>query len=66
MFLESNSRKAHDDLALKMAHKSMTLLKNEGILPLNKNLIKKIAVIGPNAVKELKEPSKETILDSNS
>jgi beta-glucosidase len=46
---EINNKKAHDDLALKMAHKSMTLLKNEGILPLNKNLIKKIAVIGPNA-----------------
>ena len=46
---ELNNRKAHDDLALKMAHKSMTLLKNEGILPLNKKLIKKIAVIGPNA-----------------
>ncbi|MDG1794736.1 MAG: glycoside hydrolase family 3 C-terminal domain-containing protein [Flavobacteriaceae bacterium] len=46
---ELNNRKAHDDLALKMAQKSMTLLKNEGILPLNKNLIKKIAVIGPNA-----------------
>ena len=46
---ELNNRKAHDDLALKMAQKSMTLLKNDGILPLNKNFIKKIAVIGPNA-----------------
>ena len=42
---ELNNRKEHDDLALKMAHKSMTLLKNKGILPLKKNLIKKIAVI---------------------
>ena len=46
---ELNNGRAHDDMALKMAHKSMTLLKNNGILPLNKNLIKKIAVIGPNA-----------------
>tara|TARA_Y100000385_G_scaffold249888_1_gene271616 strand:- start:17749 stop:19965 length:2217 start_codon:yes stop_codon:yes gene_type:complete len=46
---EINNRKAHDDMALKMAQKSMTLLKNNGILPLNKNRIKKIAVIGPNA-----------------
>ena len=46
---ELNNSTAHDDMALKMAHKSMTLLKNNGILPLNKNLIKKIAVIGPNA-----------------
>ncbi len=43
------NNKSHDDLALKMAHKSMTLLKNDGILPLNKKRIKKIAVIGPNA-----------------
>jgi beta-glucosidase len=36
-------------MALKMAKKSMTLIKNNGILPLDKNLIKKVAVIGPNA-----------------
>ena len=35
-------------LALKIANKSMVLLKNDGILPLNKS-IQKIAVIGPNA-----------------
>ena len=46
---EINNSKAHDDMALKMAQKSMTLLKNDGILQLNKNKIKKIAVIGPNA-----------------
>ena len=46
---EINNSKAHDNLALKMAQKSMTLIKNDGILPLNKNRIKKIAVIGPNA-----------------
>lgn len=46
---EKNDSKAHDDIALKMAQKSMTLLKNEGILPLDKSKIKKIAVIGPNA-----------------
>lgn len=46
---EINNSKAHDEMALKMAQKSMTLLKNEGILPLNKSKIKKIAVIGPNA-----------------
>ena len=41
---EINNRKAHDDMALKMAQKSMTLLKNNGILPLNKNRIKKFFV----------------------
>ncbi|MCX7795991.1 MAG: glycoside hydrolase family 3 C-terminal domain-containing protein [bacterium] len=38
----------HRELALKAARESMVLLKNEGILPLSKD-IKSIAVIGPNA-----------------
>ena len=37
------------DLALEVAQKSIVLLKNNGILPLDKNKIKSIAVIGPNA-----------------
>lgn len=41
---------AHKRQAYEMARKSMVLLKNEGnILPLNKNKLKRIAVIGPNA-----------------
>ncbi len=40
---------AHRDLALEAAQKAIVLLKNEGILPLDKNKIKSIAVIGPNA-----------------
>jgi beta-glucosidase len=40
---------AHRDLALEAAGKAIVLLKNEGILPLDKNKIKSIAVIGPNA-----------------
>lgn len=43
--LESESHKAH---ALKMAHESMVLLKNNGLLPLPNNL-RRIAVLGPNA-----------------
>ena len=39
---------AHKEHALKMARQSMVLLKNNGVLPLRKNL-KSIAVIGPNA-----------------
>ncbi|MBN1925218.1 MAG: glycoside hydrolase family 3 C-terminal domain-containing protein, partial [Prolixibacteraceae bacterium] len=46
---EINDCEEHSELALEMAQKSMTLLKNEGILPLNLKKIKKIAVIGPNA-----------------
>jgi beta-glucosidase len=41
--------KENRDLALEVAQKSIVLLKNEGILPLKKNKIKSIAVIGPNA-----------------
>ncbi len=39
----------HRDLALEAAQKAIVLLKNDGILPLDKNKIKSIAVIGPNA-----------------
>jgi len=46
---EKLDSKAHRELALEAAQKSIVLLKNNGILPLNKNKIKSIAVIGPNA-----------------
>lgn len=39
----------HRDLALEAAHKAIVLLKNDSILPLDRNKIKSIAVIGPNA-----------------
>ncbi len=37
------------NLALKVAQKAIVLLKNDGMLPLNKDKVKSIAVIGPNA-----------------
>lgn len=37
------------EMALRAAHESIVLLKNEGLLPLPKNKYKKIAVIGPCA-----------------
>lgn len=40
---------ASDKLALKAAHESIVLLKNEKLLPLSKTKYKKIAVIGPCA-----------------
>ncbi|MGH9469071.1 MAG: glycoside hydrolase family 3 C-terminal domain-containing protein [Terriglobia bacterium] len=43
-----NDSPAHRRLALKAARESMVLLKNNGVLPLKRN-IKTIAVIGPNA-----------------
>jgi beta-glucosidase len=39
----------HQALALEVADKSMVLLKNDGILPLDRSKFKTIAVIGPNA-----------------
>ncbi len=47
---EKNDCKEHREYALEVAKKSMVLLKNEdSILPLDKNKLKSIAVIGPNA-----------------
>lgn len=47
---EKNDCKEHRELALKVSQKTMVLLKNENnILPLNKNKINSIAVIGPNS-----------------
>ena len=40
---------AHDALALRAAEKSMVLLKNDGVLPLDPGKVRTIAVIGPNA-----------------
>lgn len=39
----------HKALAREAARKTMVLLKNDGVLPLDSTKIKKIAVIGPNA-----------------
>jgi beta-glucosidase len=43
--------KEHRDLALEAAQKSIVLLKNDGILPLNRDNMKSIAVMGPGAAK---------------
>ncbi len=46
---EMVSSDAHKKVSLESAEKSMVLLKNSGLLPLDKNAIKSIGVIGPNA-----------------
>ena len=51
--LFENDTDEHDAMALKAAEKSMTLLKNDGVLPLNTEKIKTIAVVGPNADSKL-------------
>ena len=47
--IEINDSELHNNAALEMAQKSMTLLKNNGVLPIHKSNISKIAVVGPNA-----------------
>jgi len=47
-YAENNSPE-HQALALRVARESIVLLKNDGLLPLKRAGIKRIAVIGPNA-----------------
>lgn len=47
--LLDNDTDANNELAYQAATRSITLLKNDGILPLDKSKLKTIAVIGPNA-----------------
>jgi len=47
--MAENDTPAHRALATKIAEKSIVLLKNDGILPLDRAKYKRIAVIGPNA-----------------
>ncbi len=44
-----NDSQEHHDLAIDVARRSMVLLKNKKILPLKKDRLNAIAVIGPNA-----------------
>lgn len=46
---EMNDCKQHNKVSLIASRKSMVLLRNNGILPLDKSKLKSIAVIGPNA-----------------
>jgi len=41
-------KETHTAHALKMAQQSIVLLKNDGVLPLNKEALKKVAIVGPN------------------
>jgi beta-glucosidase len=47
--LDQNDTPEHEALALKVAEESIVLLKNDGLLPLNRAKVKRLAVIGPNA-----------------
>jgi beta-glucosidase len=47
--LMENNTPAHEALALRVARESIVLLKNNGLLPLNRAKIRRIAVIGTNS-----------------
>ena len=44
-----NDCPAHHEKSLRMAEESLVLLKNDGLLPLDRSKLKTVAVIGPNA-----------------
>jgi beta-glucosidase len=47
--MAENDTPEHRQLALQMSRESMVLLKNDGLLPLNRSKVKRIAVFGENA-----------------
>lgn len=46
---DENDSPEHNHLSYEAATKSLVLLKNNGLLPLNKDKLKSLAVLGPNA-----------------
>jgi beta-glucosidase len=46
-----NNAEAHQKLALEAARQAAVLLKNDGLLPLDRAKVRRIAVIGPNAIR---------------
>lgn len=46
--IKDNDTPEHRQIALEIARQSLVLLKNDGILPLDRSKLKRIAVIGPN------------------
>jgi beta-glucosidase len=46
--IKDNNTPEHRQVALEIARQSLVLLKNDGILPLDRSKIKRIAVIGPD------------------
>ncbi|OOM78772.1 xylan 1,4-beta-xylosidase precursor [Clostridium puniceum] len=50
---EVNDCKEHNEVSLKASRKSIVMLRNNGLLPLDKSKIKSIGIIGPNSDSEL-------------
>lgn len=49
--VELNNAEAHRAVALEAARQGAVLLTNDGVLPLDRQALKRIAVVGPNAAK---------------
>ena len=49
---QANGAPSHGELARRAATESIVLLKNDGVLPLNRKAVRRVAVIGPNATSE--------------
>ncbi len=56
--IKDNDTPEHGQVALELARQSLVLLKNDGILPLDRSRFKRIAVIGPNG-------NSKTMLEGN-
>lgn len=56
--IKDNDTPEHGEVALELARQSLVLLKNDGILPLDRSRFKRIAVIGPNG-------NSKTMLEGN-
>ena len=50
---EMNDCKEHNEVSLMASRKSIVMLRNNGLLPLDKSKLKSIGVIGPNANSEI-------------
>lgn len=50
---EMNDCKEHNEVSLMASRKSIVMLKNNGLLPLDKSKLKSIGIIGPNSDSEL-------------
>jgi len=50
---EVNDCREHNEVSLKASRKSIVMLRNNGLLPLDKSKLKSIGIIGPNADSEI-------------
>ena len=57
---------AHQELALEVARQSLVLLKNDGLLPLDRSKVGSIAVVGPDAFAQPCQPTWDATIGQDS